>query len=555
MEKILLSVVNNTTEIVFVRDLAGRYLMMNPAGAAIMGRKPADFVGKTDAELSISPEVAQRIVQEDAHILETGQGYTYELPMDINGQRRVYLITKGLARDDAGNPCAIFGISRDITDRKLAEEQSALLAREAAARAEAEAATRRSEFLIRSGEILLSTLDSKEILTRLVRVALPHFAEWCTVDMLHADGSVRRETFAHRDPAVEELARERQQRMPIPPNSFPTIVETIRSGRTNVRNRLTEADLLEIVRGPEGLKFVKKIGIGSYVCVPLRSRAGVIGAVTFVAREPGRFGNAEVALTETLIHSAGLAIENARLYEESLRAIEVRDDFLAIASHELRTPLTIFKAQVDLFLRLLRNNDLGRLSTDDMVKLFESSNSEIMRFVCLVNNLLDVSATLGGNLRLKRETFDLSEMIRSVVNRMEADPNALHRLVELHANTEAHGHWDKMNMDQILTNLLSNALKYGSGKPIRVGLTSDADTVSLTVRDQGIGIAENDLQRIFERFTRATDLKSADGLGLGLYIVRKLVEAHGGTITVSSQLGSGSEFVVVIPRQQSQSSS
>jgi len=166
------------------------------------------------------------------------------------------------------------------------------------------------------------------------------------------------------------------------------------------------------------------------------------------------------------------------------------------------------------------------------------------RFEQLINHLLDVSRIAAGRLDLERTRCDLAELTREVVERF-GEPGAAFRL---DVEGDLRGYWDRFRLDQVLTNLFSNALKYGQGKPVDVVLRGEESRVHCSVRDRGIGISPEAQARIFDRFERAAPLAKFAGFGLGLWIVRQIIERHGGRIEVQSELGAGSTFAFELPR-------
>jgi signal transduction histidine kinase len=226
--------------------------------------------------------------------------------------------------------------------------------------------------------------------------------------------------------------------------------------------------------------------------------------------------------------------------EETKCAIDARDEFLSIASHELRTPLTALK------LRLQSVVHSGELPNKAQHRM-DSAVVQTERLERLIENLLDVSRIATGSLQLELETTDLSELVRDVTQRFTAPAQGASPL-ELDAPAPAVGCWDRLRLEQVAGNLLSNAFKFGEGKPITVRVSMEGDHARLTVSDRGIGIAAEDVARIFQRFERVVGRRALGGLGMGLYIAREIVHAHGGAIEVESAPGKGSRFHVLLPR-------
>lgn len=233
---------------------------------------------------------------------------------------------------------------------------------------------------------------------------------------------------------------------------------------------------------------------------------------------------------------------------ETLReAIQARDTFMSIASHELKTPLSSLKLQVQMRKRAIKKGDMQRFSAEKLPRQFDDDERQINRIVRLVDDMLDVSRIQTGKLTLLGDEFDFREMVRDTLSSLTPQLELQGCQVTLDAPQEVCGIWDRFRIEQVFINLLSNASKYGSGKPVEVRLSADAVSVALAVKDHGMGIAPQDQDRIFEQFERAISANSISGLGLGLFISKKIVEAHQGMIHLESQLEKGSTFTIRLP--------
>ncbi|HEX6766864.1 MAG TPA: ATP-binding protein [Polyangiaceae bacterium] len=233
-------------------------------------------------------------------------------------------------------------------------------------------------------------------------------------------------------------------------------------------------------------------------------------------------------------------------FEDLKQAIRARDEFLSIASHELRTPLTALKLRLQALL-------YAKGLDEKLERKLESAARQTQRLERLIDNLLDISRITTGHLELEPEELELAELVHDVVERLRDEAAGMGSQIQFEAASPAAGRWDRLRIEQVVTNLLSNALKYGEGHPISVRVSASDGSAEVSVRDRGMGIAEPDLERIFDRFERAANRRAPGGLGMGLYITRQIVEAHRGSIHVESRTGEGSLFRVELPRVSSAS--
>lgn len=238
-----------------------------------------------------------------------------------------------------------------------------------------------------------------------------------------------------------------------------------------------------------------------------------------------------------------------RAEETANAAISVRDQFLSIASHELKTPLTPLCLQLEIMQRMLRSGASPEQVYQKLPVFVDRLFRLTDRLTHLVDELLDVSRINNGKLLLEKEEIFLSPLVQDVCDRFGQDLSRTKSQLHLHLEQGVLGSWDKLRLEQVTTNLLTNAIKYGDGKPIDVITRTDADVAVLQIRDHGIGIAPEDQARIFQLYERAVSPSHFGGLGLGLYIVRQIVEAHGGDVSLESAPGQGSTFTVRIPLQ------
>ncbi|NVJ24829.1 AAA family ATPase [Myxococcus sp. AM011] len=304
------------------------------------------------------------------------------------------------------------------------------------------------------------------------------------------------------------------------------------------------------------------LGVRSLLCAPLQVRGKTVACVVATHRQVGAlFGELEEHLAEFVTVLAGAALENAenfariaalseeqgRLYRAEQEAVRRRDDFLSIAAHELKTPLTSLQLHIQ-GLQVQARATGGHLPPEKLTAKLESASAQTQRLGRLVSDLLDISRLAQGQLHIKLSEVDLVALVHGQLERSrEALARAECPVRLLAPEHRLAGYWDAMRLEQVVGNLLSNAMKYGAGQPIEITLEQRGSHARLRVRDFGIGIADEDRSRIFGRFERAVSVRHYGGFGLGLWIVREIVQALGGTIDVESTPGEGSTFTVTLP--------
>jgi PAS domain S-box-containing protein len=437
--------------------------------------------------------------------------------------REIWLQTglRVVAKNDSG-AYEIRGLSIDISKIKDVEER--LLQNKM-----------RSDFLADASLVLSGSLDYKLNLERVGQLAVPQIADWFVIDVMREDDT------------VQSIVVMQGQRSDETSFGIPSVIET---GKSELHSDLSVEFLYERAQSEDHLLELKALGLRSAMVVPLFAREKILGAISlFRSESKYRYGQADLSVAESLAHRIAIAIDNANLYTQAQAAIRARDEFLSIASHELKTPLTPLKIQIQGLMRTLRSSTLSSIEPKKIEKMLEVSDRQLARLSKLIDDLLDISRISIGRLNLNLEEFDIVEQVKEVVDRFSDQMLMVKCDVQLNISPSITVIWDRFRIEQVLINLLTNAMKYGPGKPIMISVTEENGRVRMSFQDHGIGIAKQDQHRIFGCFERAVSGNHFGGLGLGLYIVNQILEAHDGKIQVQSEVGQGSIFTVDLPVQ------
>jgi PAS domain S-box-containing protein len=434
-----------------------------------------------------------------------------------------------LLMDLHGELWQLSGVCLDITDRKRIEWDL--------------------KFVADASNELAGLRDYQETLNRVAHLAVPHFADWCAIDMLDEAGSLQRVAVAHVDPAKEQLARELHSRFPADPRSLAgggrwTV---LRTGRAERMRELTEEALDQAVADPEYRAVLRALGLRSFLCVPLAARGKVLGVVTFVTAEsPRRYTAREQALAEDLARRAAVAIDNAMLLRALQESDRAKDVFLATLAHELRNPLAPVWNGLSIIKRA--PGDAARV-----LQVAEMIERQVGQLARLVDDLLDMSRISTGKIDLQKQRTALASILHSAIETSRPHIEAAQHKLSLRLPDEAAElEVDPVRLAQVFSNLLNNAARYTRpGGNIDIEARAEPREVVVTVRDNGSGIAPEMLGKVFTLFTQARNPseRSQGGLGIGLALVEGLVRLHGGSVEARSEgLDKGSEFVVRLPR-------
>ncbi|WP_244237296.1 sensor histidine kinase [Corallococcus llansteffanensis] len=408
-----------------------------------------------------------------------------------------------------------------------------------------------SRLLAEAGALLGASVDAEAQLGPLLKLLVPALGDGALLVLRSPGKDVSVVASLHVDAGRDVLLRELLERYPPDPTLPGGLSHVFVTGAVARLCVMSEEHVTTIARDVEHARLMREVGPHGCLSVPVGARGNVLGALMLLRSNVlHAFDAEEERFLAELAHRTALYLENARLLREAREAVRQRDEFLGIASHELKTPLTPLSLKVQLLQKQV--TVLARegkpVPTERVSETLDVVQRQVRRLSRLVDNLLDVSRISAGRLRLEVEELDLASVAAEILYRFSPAAQQQGTELELHAPVPVVGRWDRLRLEQVVTNLLSNALKYGAGHPVALAVEAHGTTARLTVTDHGIGIAPEDLARIFERFERAVSDRHYGGLGLGLYITRQIVEAFGGTVQAQSEPGQGSTFILELPR-------
>ncbi len=505
----------------------------------MMGQ-PRELLGKTARE-ALPHIAAQGFADLLDRVYRTGEAYTATAAParwdgdgdGVDEEHLVDFVYQPLTDAD-GRVYGVLSVLADVTERERAAGEIA-------------AARRRVEILAEAGNRLAASLDYRETVRAVARLAVPHLADWCFVEVQDEPGGpIRLLAAGHQDPAKVELAFDVMSRYPIRPDDPEGTARVLRTGEAQLLPEIPPEFPELLGHDDEHRRILAEVGFRSSLSVPLTVGGRTFGVLSLVQAESGRrFGEDDLPLARELAHRAALALENARLYEEALAANRAKSGFLATMSHELRTPLNAMIGYVDLLLM-----GIPEAIPDRARAQVERIRLASHHLLSIIEEILTFSRLEAGRETVVPEDVDLAAVIGEVTAIIEPLAAACGIAFRVPERVEPRTlRTDPRKLRQILVNLLGNAVKFTEEGSVAFDVERAGGEVLLHVRDTGIGVDPRFHEMIFEAFRQVDDAttRSAGGTGLGLAVSRRLARLLGGDVTVESEVGAGSTFTVRLP--------
>ena len=552
-------ILENIPNMIFVKDAKDlKFLRFNKAGEELLGLSREALLGKNDYDF-FPADQARHFQEKDKEVL-AGK-VTLDIPeetIETAHSGKKLLHTKKIPiLDQDGQPKYLVGISEDITEKKQLENDRIQLIEARIERQESIRAGERLSFLADASAEMASSLELETILKTLTRVAVPALGDWCTVQIVQANGKLQQLAVEHKDPLKVKWAWELQEKYPPPEDSNQGHYKVFNSGKSEMMAYIPQALLMASAQDEEHRKIIDSIGFYSYICAPIKVRQKIIGTFTVVTTDESkrRFDQADLKLVEELCARAGVAVDNSKLFLEAKNLNKVKDEFLATLSHELRTPINIIQGHADIL-----KTDYAQLTEEELQASISAIQRNTRLQTQIVSDLLDVSSIITGKVSYVPQKISPKEIMGAVSTAIQSTANAKNIIIFIDLSKAPEVMMaDPTRLHQILWNLVNNAVKFTPpGGKIEVSVEQNDFNCVFTVKDNGIGIGEEFLPFVFDRFRQADSSSSRTygGLGLGLAIVKSLAEIHGGSVTVASEgLGKGSSFTVSLPIKTSYSRS
>lgn len=412
---------------------------------------------------------------------------------------------------------------------------------------------RKMNLLAEARLVLAGTIEYEDVLKNIPDLLVKEgWANWSFICLENEDGLFRTISVA-TNPELADLI-EPLKHFDLDLNSNFGLSRAVRQNSAFIENydqetlrRSLEAENHKSLKTPI-LEMLIKLDLKSLMGIPLMARDEVFGGLVLGSNYKNRvYTESDLELMKEISRSCSMAIDYAILYREAKKSIQAREDFISIASHELRTPITSLKLRTDLLALMIEKGKFPKEVIDLIGPIISEIKPDIKNFMRLIETLLDISKISGKEAFLNRKRCNFSNIIRDEALRNEVAFQGQNVELKLDIQADIYGLCDEVRIQQIVSNLLMNALKFGKKRPVELRVREIGKHLELCVKDYGMGIPEKDRERIYRPFERAVSGVHFGGLGLGLYITHQIVVSHGGTIRVEGLPGKGSTFIVQIP--------
>ncbi|MCL5028434.1 MAG: PAS domain S-box protein [Bacteroidetes bacterium] len=548
----LASIVESSDDAILGKDLNGIITSWNKGAERVYGYTKEEILGSSILKLFSKentnelPYIVERIKRGE--IIEHYQ--TVRVRKD--GQNIIVSTSISPIKNETGTIVGASAIARDISEKIKAESEiSRLFELEKSARLKAEKVQQRLSFLSDASKILSSSLDYEKTLASVANIAIPFLGDWCAIDLINSSEKFNRVAVVHMDPEKVKFVYELRERLPNIQNIFSGINEVIKSGKPLLIPKVTE-EFLASFNNIEVVKILLELGLTSIMLVPLRTREKVFGIISLVMAESNRhYDKSDLALAEELATRAAIAIDNSKLFKEAQllnseleKRVKIRTEQLETAnkeletfsysvSHDLKAPLRAIEGFTKLLLE-----DHAKELTEEAQRLLNVVTTNTRNMAQLIEDLLAFSRV--SRIQMTKIKFDMTRLVNQVFTELQVLENG--RVFEFKLEELSPVNCDPSLLRQVWVNLISNAMKFTRPRKIseiKIGCELKNEEVVYFIKDNGVGFDMRYSQNLFGVFQRLHKAKDFEGTGVGLALVQRIINRHGGRVWAEAKLNEG----------------